>query len=86
MNNRLLNIGRKSAAWLRYVGVNTFDDLTQLGAVRAYLKVRNAGFKPGLNFLYALVGAEQGRSWTTLSMQEKDTLVKAVDEQSLVAK
>ena len=33
MSEKLRNIGPKSAAWLRQVGLRTLDDLTAAGAV-----------------------------------------------------
>jgi len=75
MSEKLQNIGPKSAAWLRQVGVRTLDDLKALGAVGVFMKVKRAGFRPSLNLLYALAGAEQGRHWATLSPEEKNALV-----------
>lgn len=54
---RMRNIGPKSAAWLRQVGLRTQQDLQAVGAVGAFVKVRRAGFKPSLNLLYSLEGA-----------------------------
>ena len=51
---RLRNLGPKSAAWLRQVGLRTRDDLAATGPVEAYMRVRRAGFRPGLNLLYAI--------------------------------
>ena len=53
----LRNIGPKSAAWLRQVGLRSHEDLVAVGAVGAFVKVRRAGFKPSLNLLYSLQGA-----------------------------
>ena len=78
MADKLLNIGPKSAAWLRQVGVRTMEDLTALGALGVFLKVKRAGFKPSLNLLYALAGAERGCHWTALSAEEKSALVVEV--------
>lgn len=75
MSEKLQNIGPKSAAWLRQVGVRTLEDLKALGAVGVFMKVKRAGFRPSLNLLYALAGAEQGRHWATLSPEEKNALV-----------
>ena len=72
---KLLNVGPKSAAWLRQVGVRTMDDLRTHGAVGAFWKVKKAGFRPSLNLLYALAGAEQGCHWTALPLEEKQRLV-----------
>ena len=51
---KIRNVGPKSAAWLRQVGVRTQEDLVRLGAVEAFMKVKRAGFRPSLNLLYAL--------------------------------
>ena len=76
--NKLLNIGPKSAAWLRQVGVRTLDDLRRLGAVGTFMKVKRAGFRPSLNLLYALAGAEQGVHWASLAADYKSALVTEV--------
>lgn len=59
----LRNIGPKSAAWLRQVGLRSAEDLVAAGAVQAFVKVKRAGFKPSLNLLYALEGALQDCHW-----------------------
>lgn len=75
---KLANIGPKSAAWLRQVGVRTEDDLKRLGAVGVFLKVKRAGFRPSLNLLYALAGAELGIHWASLEPDYKAKLVAEV--------
>ena len=57
---KLRNIGPKSAAWLRQTGVRSQEDLEAVGALAAYVRVKRAGFKPSLNLLYALEGANPG--------------------------
>jgi hypothetical protein len=90
MSDKLLNIGPKSAAWLRQVGVRTHDDLKALGAVGVFLKVKRAGFRPSLNLLYALAGAELGCHWTELTSEHKQAMVLEVtaydDQQALLKK
>ncbi|HET7844323.1 MAG TPA: TfoX/Sxy family protein [Xanthomonadales bacterium] len=90
MSDKLLNIGPKSAAWLRQVGVRTHDDLKALGAVGVFLKVKRAGFRPSLNLLYALAGAELGCHWTELKPEHKQAMVLEVnaydDQQALLKK
>lgn len=54
---RLQNLGPKSAAWLRAVGITTRAELERLGSVRAFLRVEEAGYAASLNLLYALEGA-----------------------------
>lgn len=90
MTDKLLNIGPKSAAWLRQVGVRTHDELKALGAVGVFLKVKRAGFRPSLNLLYALAGAELGCHWTELTPEHKQAMVLEVnaydDQQALLKK
>ena len=74
-DNKIRNVGPKSAAWLRQVGVRTHEDLLRVGPVEAFLNIKRAGFRPSLNLLYALAGAEQGCHWTALPLEEKQRLV-----------
>lgn len=72
---KLRNIGPKSAAWLRQVGLRTAEDLRAAGAVGAFVKVRRAGFKPSLNLLYSLEGALQDCHWQELPEPRRAQLV-----------
>ena len=76
---KIRNVGPKSAAWLRQVGVRTEAEVKQLGAMEVFMKVKKAGFKPSLNLLYALEGAVQDCHWTALSDERKSELVLAVN-------
>jgi TfoX/Sxy family transcriptional regulator of competence genes len=78
-DHKIRNVGPKSAAWLRQVGVRTHADLLRLGAVEAFMKVKRAGFRPSLNLLYALAGAIEDCHWAELSDERKSALVLAVE-------
>jgi len=71
----LRNIGPKSAAWLRQVGLRSREDLQAVGAVGAFVKVKRAGFKPSLNLLYSLEGALCDCHWQELEPARRDALV-----------
>jgi len=75
---KIRNVGPKSAAWLRQVGVRTEGEIKELGAMEVFMKVKKAGFKPSLNLLYALEGAVQDCHWTALSDERKSELVLEV--------
>jgi len=72
---KLRNIGPKSAAWLRQVGLRSEQDLHAVGAVGAFMKVRRAGFKPSLNLLYSLEGALLGCHWQEVPEARRQQLV-----------
>ena len=76
---KLRNIGPKSAAWLRQVGLRTREDLAEAGTVEAYMRVRRAGFKPGLNLLYAIEGALNDCHWQEVPEARRGELVAAAE-------
>ncbi len=76
---KIRNVGPKSAAWLRQVGVRTQEDLARIGAVEAFMKVKRAGFKPSLNLLYALEGALADCHWADLPDGRKASLLLAAE-------
>ena len=70
----LRNIGPKSAAWLRQVGLCSAEDLAAVGAVAAFAKVRRAGFKASLNLLYSLEGALLDCHWQEIPAARRQQL------------
>ena len=76
---KLRNIGPKSAAWLRQVGLRTRADLEAAGTVDAYMRVRRAGFKPGLNLLYAIEGALHDCHWQEVPEPRRAELIAAAE-------
>jgi DNA transformation protein and related proteins len=76
---KLRNIGPKSAAWLRQVGLRTEEDLRAIGALEAFVRVKRAGFKPSLNLLYALEGALLDCHWQDIPTERRSELLLAAD-------
>jgi len=76
---KLRNIGPKGMAWLRQTGVRSLDDLREVGALSAYVRVRRAGFKPSLNLLYALEGAILDCHWQQIPDERRAELVSQAE-------
>lgn len=72
---QLRNIGPKSAAWLRQVGLRTEEDLRAAGPVDAFMRIKRAGFRPSLNLLYALEGALLGCHWQEVPEARRQQMV-----------
>ncbi len=73
-------LGPKSEKCLQAVGIATPEDLKAIGAVRAFMKLkRECSVKPSLNFLYAMVGALEGRHWADIAKSEKARLLMELD-------
>lgn len=79
---QLRNIGPKSAAWLRQVGLRTEEDLRAAGVVDAFMRVKRAGFRPSLNLLYALEGALCGCHWRDVPEARRQQMVAEVEAAS----
>ncbi len=75
----LKNIGETTASWLNSVGVLTFGDLNERGAVATFLMLRENGFRPTMNALYAFHGALTDTHWAQLSDNDKKNLKSELD-------
>ena len=76
---KLRNIGPKSSAWLRQVGLHTREELAEAGTVDAFMRVKRAGFKPTLNLLYAIEGALLDCHWQDVPDSRRQELVNAAE-------
>lgn len=76
---KLRNIGPKSAAWLRQVGLRSHEDLAAIGTVEAFMRVKRAGFKPTLNLLYAIEGALLDCHWQEIPDERRAELILAAE-------
>ena len=85
MITELPNLGPRSEAMLRQAGITTVRQLRQLGAVRAFLKVRSAGANPSLNLLWAIEGALTGRPWQRVAKEERLNLMLQLDAAGAVS-
>lgn len=73
------NLGRDSAQMLEAAGISTRSQLSELGAVGAYVAVRRKGLKPPLNLLYAIEGALRDIPWTDLPYPVRTQLTLEAD-------
>lgn len=78
-DNKMRNIGPKSAAWLRQVGLRTRADIEAVGPVDAFMRVKRAGFKPTMNLLYAIEGALLDCHWQEIPDARRAELVAAAE-------
>ena len=72
--SKMPNIGKVLEKQLNDVGINTSDDLINLGSKEAWLKIKEIDDSACLNRLMALEGAIQNIRWHNLSEEDKDTL------------
>ena len=72
--SELPNIGKVLEKQLNDVGINTVDDLINLGSKEAWLKIKEIDDSACLNRLMALEGAVQNIRWHNLSEEDKENL------------
>ena len=72
--SKLPNIGKVLEKQLNDVGINTVDELINLGSKEAWLKIKEIDDSACLNRLMALEGAIQNIRWHNLSEEDKDNL------------
>ena len=72
--SKMPNIGKVLEKQLNDVGINTSDDLINLGSKEAWLKIKEIDDSACLNRLMALEGAVQNIRWHNLSEEDKENL------------
>ncbi len=76
----LKNLGMASVNILHAIGVNSYDDLNKMGAVEAYLRIKNRGIHVSKVMLYALQGALMDVHWNDLPPDLKNQLLDEVEQ------
>ncbi|WP_458404272.1 TfoX/Sxy family protein [Methanobrevibacter sp.] len=72
--SKLPNIGKVLEKQLNDVGIDTADDLINIGSKEAWLKIKEIDESACLNRLMALEGAIQNIRWHNLSDDDKKNL------------
>ncbi|MEM8670994.1 MAG: TfoX/Sxy family protein [Planctomycetota bacterium] len=75
----LRNLGPKSSGWLRQVGIETIEDLEDVGPTFAFCRVREQMPRVSLNLLWALAAGLQGNDWRELDLETKARLREEID-------
>ncbi len=73
---QLKNIGMASVNILQAVGVTSHHDLSEVGAVETYCRIKARGIHVSKVMLYALQGALMDVHWNDLSPGLKEQLVE----------
>ncbi len=75
----LPNLGPRSNAMLAKAGIETRARLENLGAVGAYLRVKQVWKGASLNLLWALEGAITGRPWQDVAREDRLRLLMELE-------
>ena len=80
----LRGLGVKSEETLAKVNISSVDSLREVGAVAAFYRLKVAGFRPSLNFLYAMMGGLTDRSWLEVAHTEREQLLAELESIELL--
>jgi len=74
-----VNLGEKSVRMLHDAGIHSVEELNDLGAIEAYLRIKQQGIAVSLNMLYAIEGALTNTHWNKLDRVTREALLIEVD-------
>lgn len=74
------NLGMATVNILRAIGINTFEQLREAGAVHAYRKIKERDIHVSKVMLYALYGAINDQPWQELDQATKEALVAEAEQ------
>lgn len=78
---QIKNLGPRSEEMLNAVGIKSREDLEKLGALMAYIKVREHHPKGvSLNLLYAMEAGLRDIHWSQLPAEERSHLILSLDQ------
>jgi len=72
--SELPNIGKEVEKQLNQVGIQTFEQLKEIGSKEAWLKIKKIDNSACINRLYAIEGAIENIKKTELSKDKKEEL------------
>ena len=78
----LKNLGNTSINWLRVIGIHNRQELDNIGAIDAYLRIKQRGIKVSKVLLYALHGALLDVPWNSFDDTQKQQLLDQAEERS----
>ncbi|MFC5598222.1 TfoX/Sxy family protein [Deinococcus cellulosilyticus] len=75
------NLGPKTLSWLKQAGIQTEQDIRSVGVIEVFLQLKDMGFRPSLNALWALEGACEGIDWRDIPSERKLELKEELQRQ-----
>ena len=76
----LQGLGPKSRDMLKVIGIVDVEQLIAADAFDLYVKLKSAFPSTSLNFLYAILGAQENRHWQEIKRERRLEIVLRLDE------
>lgn len=82
----LEGFGEKSETMLAKVGIHSVEDFQQADPFELYAKLKTAGINPGLNMIYAIIGAQECVHWQEIARTRKMEILIRLDDMGFAPK
>ncbi len=82
----LQGLGPKSRDMLKVIGIVDVEQLIAADAFDLYVKLKSAFPSTSLNFLYAILGAQENRHWQEIKRERRLEIVLRLDELGIKCK
>ena len=76
----LQGLGVKSEQQLAAVGITTVESLLAADPFEVYARLREVYPRLSLNFIYALIGAQEGVPWQQVARERKTEILLRLEE------
>ena len=77
---QLKGLGPRSAALLKTCGIESIEQLRDLGPIFAYATLQRGDHSETRNLLWAIAAGLEDRHWTSLTGDEKETLLDELEQ------
>ena len=74
-------LGPVSVGWLKAVGIDSGEALRKANAFAVYAKVKASRSRVSVNFLYALLGAQENVDWRTIARERRTEILMRLDDE-----
>lgn len=82
----LPNLGLKSEAALAQIGMETVASFLAADPFELYAQLKQRHLQTSLNFLYAMIGAQQNVHWQAIKRHQRGDILMRLDEMGLAPK
>lgn len=82
----LKGFGEKSEEILAKVGINSVEEFMAIDPFELYKSLKETVPRTGLNSIYAIIGAQEGRHWQDIAREQKTEILFRLDDMGLAPK
>lgn len=79
----LKGLGEKSEMMLEKIGISSTEDFLKADPFEMYARLKNKFSGVGVNFLYAIIGAQENVSWIEIAKTRRTEILLTLDDMGI---